>query len=126
MCAVRIRNASERINATDERADKKNINESDKAGVLFGAVVGEESADGPDDGEDGDDEEDEDRIWCECVVLDVDVHEVGEHAHGWDLEVVRPSGGWRIDRRLTRVRISRKRQKTKSTPYIIFAVVEVV
>lgn len=91
-------------------------------------MVCEEGADGPDDGENGDNEEDEDGVGGQSVVLDIDVHEVCEHAHGWDLVVVRSStrkllahGGL-----LTKVRISRKRQKTKSTPYIIFAIVDVV
>lgn len=49
-------------------------------GVGAGAVVGEESEDGPDGCEDGDDEEDEDGGRGEEVGLVVDVDEVGEHS----------------------------------------------
>ena len=48
-------------------------------------MVGEERADGPDDGEDYDDEEDEDGVGGEGVGGDVEVDEPGEHAYCWDL-----------------------------------------
>ena len=48
-------------------------------------MVGEEGCDGPGEGEDGDDEEDEDVVGGEGVGAVVDVYEVGEHAHCWDL-----------------------------------------
>ena len=83
--AVCIRDTAQRIDTTDKRADEKNVDKADEAGVFLGAVVGEQSADGPDDGEDGDYEEDEDGVWGESVVLDVDVDEVGKHADRWDL-----------------------------------------
>lgn len=61
--AIRIRNSPQRINTPNKSAHEKNIHEPDKAAVLFGAVVGEERADGPDDGEDGDNKEDKDGVW---------------------------------------------------------------
>lgn len=48
-------------------------------------MVGEEGCNGPGEGEDGDDEEDKDIVGGEGVRAVVDVHEVGEHAHCWDL-----------------------------------------
>ena len=58
-----IRNSPQRINTPNKSAHEKNIHEPDKAAILLGAVVGEERADGPDDGEDGDNEEDKDGVW---------------------------------------------------------------
>ena len=63
LCTIRIRNPPQCINTSYKSTHEKNIHEPDKAAVLFGAVVGEERADGPDDGEDGDNEEDKDGIW---------------------------------------------------------------
>ena len=48
-------------------------------------MVGEEGCDSPGGAEHGDDEEDKDVVGGEGVGFGVDVHEVGEHAEGWDL-----------------------------------------
>ncbi|KFZ21492.1 hypothetical protein V502_02930 [Pseudogymnoascus sp. VKM F-4520 (FW-2644)] len=83
--AVIARDAAERVDAPDEGADEGEVDEGDEAGVVFGAVVGEERADCPDDGEDDDDEEDEDGVGGEGVGGYVEVDEPGEHAYCWDL-----------------------------------------
>lgn len=59
---IRIRDSPERIDPSNKSAHEQNIHNPDKAAVLLGPVVGEERADGPDDGEDRDDEEDEDGV----------------------------------------------------------------
>ncbi|KFY12334.1 hypothetical protein V491_06832, partial [Pseudogymnoascus sp. VKM F-3775] len=79
------RKASRGVDSPDEGTDEREINESDEAGVVFGTVVGEEGANGPDDGENDDDEEDEDGVGCEGVGFDVEVDEPREHAYYWDL-----------------------------------------
>lgn len=77
--------AAEGVDAPDEGADESEVDEGDEAGVVLGAVVGEERADGPDDGEDYDDEEDEYGVGGEGVGGYVEVDEPGEHAYCWDL-----------------------------------------
>ncbi|KFY45031.1 hypothetical protein V495_03139 [Pseudogymnoascus sp. VKM F-4514 (FW-929)] len=71
------RKGSRGVDAPDEGADEGEVDEGDEAGVVLGAVVGEEGADGPDDGEDDDDEEDEDGVGGEGVGGDVEVDEPG-------------------------------------------------
>jgi hypothetical protein len=83
--AVIPRDAAEGVDPPDEGADEAEVDEGDEPGVVLGAVVGEEGADGPDDGEDDDDEEDEDGVGGEGVGGDVEVDEPGEHAYCWDL-----------------------------------------
>lgn len=85
--AILFRDVPKSVNAPDECAHEEEVDECDEHGVGFGAVVGEEGGDGPGEREDGDDEEDEDVVGGEGVLRGVDVHEVGEHAHGGDLWV---------------------------------------
>lgn len=59
-------------------------------------MVGEDGEDGPYDAEDGDDKEDEDVGWGQGVVGCVDVDEVGQHAHCWDLVVALLERVWQI------------------------------
>ncbi|KAK0102639.1 hypothetical protein ONS95_006243 [Cadophora gregata] len=83
--AVLVGDVAQGVDAADEGADEEEVDEGDEAGVVGGAVVGEERGDGPGEGEDRDDEEDEDVVGGEGVGAVVDVDEVGEHAHCWDL-----------------------------------------
>ena len=75
--AVIPRDAAEGVDPPDEGADEAEVDEGDEAGVVLGAVVGEEGANGPDDGEDHDDEEDEDGVGGEGVGGYVEVDEPG-------------------------------------------------
>jgi hypothetical protein len=135
--AIVAADVAQGADAADEGADDAQVDEGDEVGVVARAVVGEEGEDAPDGGEDGDDEEDEDGGGREAVLLVVDVHEVGEHAEGWDLgrgegsAPVRWRGGegeeelGRGRRGLTRVIISMKRQKVKKSSNIMIAAVKV-
>lgn len=83
--AVLVGDVAEGVDGADEGPDEEEVDEADEARVVGGAVVGEEGCNGPGEGEDGDDEEDKDIVGGEGVRAVVDVHEVGEHAHCWDL-----------------------------------------
>ena len=85
MRAVGGRDEAQVVDACDEGADKGEVDERDELGVAGGAVVAEERGDGPGEREDRDDEEEEDVGWGHDVGGEVDVDEVGEHAHDGDL-----------------------------------------
>jgi hypothetical protein len=134
--AVVVADAAQVVDAGDEGADEAEVDEGDEVGVVAGAVPGEEGEDGPDSGEDGDDEEDEDGGWSEEVLGVVYVDEVGEHAEGGDLwegelatrvgyhrEMDNGREGEQMEE-LTRVMISRKRQKAKKIPTSMVAAVK--
>jgi len=62
--AVFVGYAAQFEDACDERADEAEVDEGDEEGVVFRAMVGEESADCPGGGEHGDDEQDKDVGRC--------------------------------------------------------------
>jgi hypothetical protein len=83
--AVNVADSAQIVDASDEGSKDENVDDTDEEGVGRGAMVGEESEDGPGEGDDGDDKEDEDRGWCEGVCVVEAIYEPGEHAHNRDL-----------------------------------------
>lgn len=82
--AVDVADAAQVVDTGDEGAEDEDVDDTDEEGVGRGAVVGEESKDGPGEGDDGDDEEDEDGGWGEGVCVVEAIYEPGEHAHDRD------------------------------------------
>lgn len=80
--AVRVCDEAQLVDAGDEGADEGEVDEADEARVV---AVREDGEEGPGQGEDRDDEEEEDVGRRKLVGGDVEVDEVGEHAHYWDL-----------------------------------------
>lgn len=120
--------AAQLVDGGYEGAEEANVDEGDEAGVIGGAVVGEEGEEGPGEGEGGHDEEEEDGGWGERVGGLVAVDEPCEHTNSGDLHyhhhhlllviVVGATGrtGWEEGRIvLTSIKISPMRLLMKKT-----------
>ena len=76
---------AEEVDSRDERAGKGQVDDGDEARVGGGPVVAEEREDGPGECQRRDDEHEQDGGGRHEVGVEVQVHEVGEHAHYGDL-----------------------------------------
>ena len=85
VCAVGVGDESQVVYCSDEGTDEAQVDECDKLRIATASVVAEEGEDRPGKSKHRDDEDDQNVVGRQEIVIDIAVHEPGQHAHGGNL-----------------------------------------